>query len=318
MKAAAPAGRPPSSGAPSSSSSLGGVQTPGFRPGCPSWKEGSGVRSAPRVQEARQRPHPRRVPWGAVRAGRGPHSSHALPGAGRSETGPGCGATRSSQVWASASRVPAFQTFPPAVLLATLGGTEGGRSGPCSLGTGTQNPRARAGGDRGLGVSVGGGEHFAGQLASGRRDSRAAGEAQPLQLRGAQGGPSPPPQAWTAPPGHLAHFAGSWFQAGLSGAAGEPGSLSGQRPIGSGGGCQSAWTVSRASASAPNGCPHPHRQRACLQSRVPHTCLPRGGRGDLSGRQSAQPALPLGSRARAAGAPRLGASAPRRASLCAG
>lgn len=131
----------------------------------------------------------------------------------------------------------------------------------------------------------------------GRRDSQAAGEAQPLQLRGAQGGP--PPQAWTAPPGHLAHFAGSWFQAGLSGAAGEPGSLSGQRPIGGGGGCQSAWTVSRASASAPNGCPHPHRQRACLQSRVPHTCLPRGGRGDLSGRQSAQPALPLGSRARA-------------------
>lgn len=177
MKAAAPAGRPPSSGAPSSSSSLGGVRTPGFRPGCPSWKEGSGVRSAPRVQEARQRPHPRRVPWGAVRAGRGPHSSHALPGAGRSETGPGCGATRSSQVWASASRVPAFQTFPPAVLLATLGGTEGGRSGPCSLGTGTQNPRARAGGDRGLGVSGGGGEHFAGQLASGRRDSRAAGFA---------------------------------------------------------------------------------------------------------------------------------------------
>lgn len=41
----------------------------------------------------------------------------------------------------------------------------------------TESPRARAGGDRGLGVSGGGGEHFAGQLASGRRDSRAAGFA---------------------------------------------------------------------------------------------------------------------------------------------
>lgn len=186
----------------------------------------------------------------------------------------------------------------------------------------TESPRARRrgpwfGGERGWGRALcwSAGLRAAGFAGGGIRRRRES--LSPCSFGEHKEDP-PRPQAWRAPPGHLAHFAGSWFQAGLSGAAGEPGSLSGQRPIGSGGGCQSAWTVSRASASAPNGCPHPHRQRACLQSRVPHTCLPRGGRGDLSGRQSAQPALPLGSRARAAGAPRLGASAPRRASLCAG
>lgn len=105
------------------------------------------------------------------------------------------------------------------------------------------------------------------------------------------------------------------MRARLSGAAGEPGSLSDQRPIGSGGGCQSAWTVSRASASAPNGCPHPHSVPAFSAASPTPAFRAAGGATSLAASLLSQ--LSLSGRVRAQQVPRGWALLPRAARLCA-
>lgn len=291
LRAAAPEGQPPSSGAPSVVLFAWRCANPRLLVGVPFLKGrkpgalrpgGAGGGAAP----------------AALQSPGAPHSSHALSGARRSETGPGCGVTRSSRVWASALHVPAFQTFPPAALLATLGGTEGGRGCPCSRPAGAQDPRAR----------------WRGPWFGGERAERGGGGGESTLLvswpqgggvRGRQEQPSPcsfgehragPPLgrlrqvAW-----HVSREAG--FRQGFRGL------LAGLGPSASFWGTLSPLSqllplVARNPLTAeldvhqPGRChgpprppqtavaprPRPHKRGARRQSCVPHTCLPLGGR----------------------------------------